>query len=243
MKLWIHCLSAALLFLLACNSDPKKEVSENKGEESTGLEIIKRPYRNSDQIEYEISVVKGTAIKHGIQKRYYLHGSLYSAIPYIAGKKQGVAYTYYQAALDREPQVWKEQPYEEDELNGTCKRYHRDGTLQAEYEYKNGLRAVGLKEYTESGKEIEEPKLLLTKHRVATGYLIEARLSEDYDNVDYFIGELTEGKYLPQKMKGLQTRNDVGEIIVSQTSGSVTITAEYSTRYQNRGVVSNSINL
>ncbi|WP_163323702.1 toxin-antitoxin system YwqK family antitoxin [Draconibacterium mangrovi] len=243
MKGWIYCLFAALLLLGACNSESKKDTAETTNEESSGLEIVKRPYRNSEQIEYEISVVKGTAIKHGIQKRYYLHGSLYSTIPYIAGKKQGVAYTYYQASLDSEPQIWKEQPYEEDELHGTCKRYHRNGTLQAEYEYKNGLRAVGLKEYTESGKEIEEPKLILTKHRVATGVLIQAQLSDDYDNVDYYIGDLLEGKYMPKKMKALQTRNDVGETVVSQTSGTITITAEYSTRYQNRGVVSKSINL
>ncbi|WP_297093582.1 hypothetical protein [uncultured Draconibacterium sp.] len=243
MKRWIYCLSAALLFLVACNSEPKKEAAENASEESSGLEIVQRPFRNSEQIEYEISVVKGTAIKHGVQKRYYLHGSLYSTIPYIAGKKQGVAYTYYQASLDSKPQVWKEQPYEEDELHGTCKRYHRDGTLQAEYKYKDGLRAVGLKEYTESGKEIEEPRLILTKHRVATGYLIQAQLSDAYDNVDFYIGDLLEGKYMPQKMKALQTRNDVGEIVISQTSGTVTITAEYSTRYRNRGVVSQTIQL
>lgn len=243
MKRWIYLMSAALLFLLACNSEPKKETSENASKENSGLEIVKRPFQNSEQIEYEISVVKGTAIKHGMQKRYYLHGSLYSAIPYVAGKKQGVAYTYYQAALDREPLVWKEQPYEEDELHGMCMRYHRSGTLQAEYEYKNGLRAVGLKEYTESGKAIEAPSLLLTKHRIATGYLIQARLNDDFDNVDYYIGDLLEGKYMPKKMKALQTRNNIGEVVVSQTSGTVTITAEYSTRYRNRGVVSKSIQL
>lgn len=243
MNRWIYCFSAVLLFLCACNSEPKKEVPANTNDEGSGLEIIKRPFQNSEQIEYEISIVKGTAIKHGVQKRYYLHGSLYSTIPYIAGKKQGVAYTFYQASLDSEPQVWKEQPYEEDELHGTCRRYHRDGTLQAEYEYKNGLRAVGLKEYNESGKETEEPKLILTKHPVATGYLIQARLSDNYNNVDYYIGDLHEGKYLPKKMKSLQTRNDVGEIVISQTSGTVTITAEYSTRYRNRGVVSKSISL
>nr|WP_321356118.1 hypothetical protein [uncultured Draconibacterium sp.] len=243
MKGWIYCISAALLLLFSCNSEQKKDASQKTSEEGSGLEIVKRPFRNSEQIEYEISVVKGTAIKHGIQKRYYLHGSLYSTIPYIAGKKQGVAYTYYKASLDSEPQIWKEQPYEEDELNGTCKRYHRDGTLQAEYDYKNGLRAIGLNEYSESGKAIDPPKLLLTKHRISTGYLIEARLSEEYDNVDYYIGDLLEGKYMSKKMKALQTRNDVGEIIISQTSGTITITAEYSTRYRNRGVVSKSINL
>lgn len=237
------CFFAVILILCSCNTKTAENASQPSTEDNDGIQIVKKPYKNSEMIEYEIPVVAGTQIKHGIQKRYYLHGSLYSEIPYVAGEKQGTAFTYYQAALDSEPQVWKEQSYEKNELNGTCKRYHRDGTLQAEYDYKNGLRAVGLREYSESGKEIEQPKLFLTKHRVATGYLIEARLSDDVDNLDFFIGELTEGKYLPKKMKALQTRNDVGEIVVSQTSGTVTITAEYSTRYRNRGVVSKSVEL
>ncbi|QIA08573.1 toxin-antitoxin system YwqK family antitoxin [Draconibacterium halophilum] len=243
MKRMVYCLFVVLLFMAACNFKTSKNTANSEEEQDNGLEVRQQPFRNSDQVEYEISVVKGTTIKHGIQKRYYLHGSLYSAIPYIAGEKQGIAYTYYQAALGNEPQIWKEQPYENNELNGTCKRYHRDGALQAEYDYKNGLRAVGLKELTESGKDIEQPKLLLSKHRVPAGYLIQARLSDDYNNVDYFIGDLVEEKYLPKKMKTLQTRNEVGEIVVSQTSGTVTITAEYSTRYRNKGVVSKSINL
>ena len=179
MKRIIYCFSALLLILVACTSSPQKSEEEPSTEIDDGIQVVRKPYRNSEQIEYEIPVVRGTEIKHGIQKRFYLHGSLYSTIPYVAGEKQGVAYTYYQASLEEEPQVWKEQPYENNLLHGVCKRYHRDGTLQAEYEYKNGLRAVGLKEYTESGKEIEEPKLSLTKHRVATGYLIEGRLNDN----------------------------------------------------------------
>ncbi|HYQ57734.1 MAG TPA: hypothetical protein VEP89_10345 [Draconibacterium sp.] len=233
-----------VLFAGSCTPNKQKNEQDTATQvEDDGIQVIKRFFRNSDRIEYEIPVVKGTTIKHGVQKRYYLYGSLYSIIPYVAGKKQGVAYTYYQAALDKEPQVWKEQPYEDDQLNGTCKRYHRDGTLQAEYEYKEGLRAVGLKEFSESGKAIIQPDLLLSKHKIPAGYLIVARLSDDDKNADYYIGELVEGKYMPKNMKGLQNRNGVSETVVKETSGTVTITAEYSTRYRNRGVVSAQIDL
>ncbi|MDX8339249.1 hypothetical protein SLH46_08665 [Draconibacterium sp. IB214405] len=243
MKRIIYCFSALLLILMACNSTPQKSEEQPASGEDDGIQVVRKPYRNSEQIEYEIPVVKGTQIKHGIQKRYYLHGSLYSTIPYVAGEKQGVAYTYYKASLEEEPQVWKEQPYENNVLHGVCKRYHQDGALQAEYEYKNGLRAVGLKEYRENGKEIKQPELIVTKYRVAQGYYIAAQLSDNNKNVDYFIGELVEGKYLPAKPKALQVRSGIGEIVLEQTSGKVTITAEYSTRYRNKGVVTASVNL
>lgn len=243
MKRIIYCFPALLLIILGCNSSPKSSEEQTPGEIDDGIQVVRKPYRNSEQIEYEIPVVKGTEIKHGIQKRYYLYGSLYSTIPYVAGEKQGVAYTYYQASLEEEPQVWKEQPYENNLLHGVCKRYHRDGTLQAEYEYKRGLRAVGLKEYRETGKEIEQPTLILTKNRVEQGYYISARLSDNNKNVDYFIGELVEGMYLTENLKSLQVRSGIGEIVLEQSTGKVTITAEYTTRYRNKGVVTASIDL
>ncbi|WP_347841463.1 hypothetical protein [uncultured Draconibacterium sp.] len=236
MKTIINYFFLLVLFFVGCNFNQEKKVDTNENSKNDGITVIKKPYKNSTKIEYEIPVVSGTTIKHGIQKRFYLHGSVYSTIPYVAGKKQGITYTYYKAALGDKPQVWKEQPYENDELNGTCKRYHRNGTLQAEYEYKNGLRAVGLNEFWESGNAIKQPELVLTRNRVATGYYISARLSDESDKVDFFIGDLVEGRYMPENLKALQVRNGIGEIVVEQTSGTLTITAVYSTRYRNTGV-------
>lgn len=86
----------------------------------------------------------GSGIKHGIQKRFYRNGSLYSTIPYRQGKRADTAFTYNLAADGGKSNVWKEQLYKNNHLDGICKRYHADGMLLAEYEYKNGLQRVGL---------------------------------------------------------------------------------------------------
>ncbi|MBN1986558.1 MAG: hypothetical protein JW761_09660 [Prolixibacteraceae bacterium] len=230
-----------LSFMLFNCNQPQKETIK-KDSVPDGISVIKKPYKNSPNvIEYEIPVVKGTDIKHGIQKRYYQHGSLYSEIPYLAGKRNGIAYTYYPVTGNAEPVVWKEQPYKDNQLDGICKRYHSDGKLQAEYEYKNGLPATGLKEFYQSGNPVKLPGLILNKTRTANHYYVTARLSDGTKNVDYFIGDLVEGKYLPENLKALQVVNGEGEILVPLTTKKITITAVTFTDYQNRHIVSKSI--
>ena len=231
-----------LLFFIGCNNPKPQEEETVILNPDDGIRVVTRMYKNSaTAVEYEIPVVKGTSIKHGIQKRYYRHGSVYSEIPYVAGKKEGVAYTYYPVTGNTESIVWKEQPYVDDKLEGICKRYHRDGKLQAEYEYKNGLPAVGLKEYYQSGNPVNLPDLILNKTKTLENYYVTARLSDGSKNVDYFIGDLIDGKYLPGNLKGLQVVNGVGEILVPLTSKQVTITAVEFTDYQNRHIISKSI--
>jgi len=139
--------------------------------------------------------------------------------------------------------VWKEQNYNNNKLDGVCKRYHQNGNLQAEYEYKNGNPAIELKEFSQSGKAIKQPSLILNSMRTATGYYVTARLSNNKENVDYFIGNLIEGKYLPDGLKGLQVKNGLGEIVVDTSKKKVTITAAYTSRYRNRCLVSKTISL
>jgi len=79
--------------------------------------------------------------------------------------------------------------------------------------------------------------------RTATGYYVTARLSNNKENVDYFIGNLIEGKYLPDGLKGLQVKNGLGEIVVDTSKKKVTITAAYISRYRNRCLVSKTISL
>ncbi len=243
MKRLCFFLVIILFVSSGCKIKTRESISTPKEAIIDSIEIVEKPYKNSTRIEYEIPIIRGTTKKHGMQKRYYLSGSIYSKIPYDNNLKQGIAYTYYQSAPGNDPQVWKEQPYVNDQLHGTCKRYHRDGTLQAEYEYKNGLPALGLQEYSESGKPLKQPALILTKKKVNDGYYITARLSEDFEKADYFVGSLEEGRYLPKNLKGLQVRQGLGEIVINKDSGRVTISALYFTRYHNWGLVSNSIQL
>jgi len=227
-----------------CNVKSNKAVSENTKSAEDSIQMVIKHYKGSSKlVEYEIPVLKGTQIRHGIQKRYYKHGSLYSRIPYINNKREGLAYTYYAAATGVEPQVWKEQPYKNNLLNGVCKRYHRNGKLQSEYEYKDGNPRIGLKEFYESGKPVKIPSLILSKSRTSDGYFISARLSNNSENVNYFVGDLVENQYLPKGLKSLQVRNSTGETVVYKTSGEITITAVYITRYRNRCIISKTISL
>jgi hypothetical protein len=233
-----------LIVLSSCTRPAQKQVPEQAQSAPDSIQVVQKLFKDSkDLVEYEIPVFRGTSKKHGEQKRFYRNGSLYSLIPYKKGVKEGVAYTYYQASEGVEPQVWKAQNYSNNLLNGTCKRYHRDGTLQAEYEYKNGNPAVGLKEYSQSGKPLKQPSLILSANRVATGYYISARLSKKQKNVDYFVGDLIEGKYLPSGLKGLQVKNGLGEIVVDASNKKVTVTAVYHTRYRNKCLLTKTINL
>ncbi len=243
MKQVLFCLTVLSFIIVSCSSESKKTNPKSDQTQNDSIQVIEKPYKNSTKTEYEIPVLKGSTMKHGIQKRYYLGGSLYSTIPYDHGLKQGTACTYYQAAPGNEPQVWKEQPYVHNQLSGICKRFHRDGTLQAEYEYKDGLPAVGLKEYSESGKPLSQPSLVVTKSKVNNGYYITARLTDNLEKADYYFGDLKHGKYLPKNLKAMQVKQGLGEIVVYKESGSVTITAVYSTRYRNRGLVSKTIKL
>ena len=243
MKTNLIPLLIAVILFIGCNNSKNKQNDTNAlKSEKDSITIIIKPYENSRNVtEYEIPVLRGTNIRHGIQKRYYLHGSVYSEIPYIRGKREGVAKTYYPAATNKNPAVWKEQPYENNELNGVCHRYHRNGKLQAEYEYKDGLPAIGLKEYSTTGKPEKLPSLILAKNNAGVYYYVTARMSNHEKKVDYFIGDLIEGKYLPEKLKGLQVKNGVGEILLPLETKKATITAVMYTDYRNQYIVSKSI--
>lgn len=244
MKL-ISFLTLIILFIsISCTYRPQEEKKPIANEKVDSIQVVRKPFENNpDLIEYEIPVYRGTQMKHGVQKRFYRHGSLYSAIPYDHGIKVGTAYTYYPAAEGKEPVVWKEQPYKKNKLDGICKRFHKDGTLQAEYEYKNGMPATGLKEFSQTGKEIKLPSIKVSQNRIHDGVLITASLSNGASEVDYFMGNLVDGKYMPKGLKALQVRKGVGEVVYRGTSKTVTITAVYSTRYRNKYLVSKTISI
>lgn len=242
MKPYLMILGVTMLLWTACTTKNNSKEHETTKASNDSIQVIKQAYKNKPKIiEYEIPVLKDTRNRHGIQKRFYLDGSLYSSIPYSYGKREGTAFTYYPGTLNTKSAIWKEQPYKNNELEGICKRYHRNGTLQAEYEYKNGLPAIGTKEFYESGKPVKMPTLLLTKSKTRDGYYITAHLSNNSQKIDYFIGSLVEDKYLPKGLKGLQVKKGVGEIVVYNVNKTITITAAYTSRYRNKCYISKTI--
>ncbi|NQU84650.1 MAG: hypothetical protein HQ541_02710 [Mariniphaga sp.] len=245
MKPFLLILLIMIIVSSACVNNQKNKNSKNESEVTVdSIVVAKKVFEsNPSLIEYEVPVFRGTNMKHGVQKRFYQHGSLYSEIPYSYGKRQGVAYTYYPDVAKVKPVVWKEQTYKNDALNGICNRYHKNGVLQAEYEYKDGLTAIGLKEFKDSGKPVKLPDLIVNSNRAGANIYITAQLSNKAKKVDFYLGDLVEGKYLPDGLKGLQVVRGLGEVLVPVDTKSVTITAVYFTQYRNKYIVSKTITL
>ena len=235
MKSIINFILILSVFISCSNPSTKKEDKQDNSENDS-IQIVRNPFKNEpSKIEFEIPILKGTKLRHGVQKRFYTNGDLYSQIPFTRNVRNGIAYTYYQSFGNGEPMVWKEQPYINGKLDGVCKRYYEDGKLQAEYTYKNGLPALGLKEYSQSGKEINQPKLILSKKNV-DGYIqINAKMSNNSKKVKMFTGVLVDGKYISDNKKEITVKNGMGEILIPASSNvkSVTVIATLFTKYYN----------
>ena len=208
---------------------PQKEVVKTGNTSADGTFIKKRHF-NDDQhspVEWEISMKfkegSKSAIRHGVSKRFSKTGKLLEKINYADNKKEGIRLTYHSTG-----KVYKEQPYSDGRLNGICKRYDREGRLTAEYEYKNGLAGVGLKRFTNLGKQRPDPILNIQKVdkiRTSNAYVLSMSISGDgaksIKKVEYFEGKLIEGKYLHKNLSAAKAMSSKkGEIRIKLPKGS-----------------------
>jgi antitoxin component YwqK of YwqJK toxin-antitoxin module len=190
--------------LTSCNffTPQKPAKKETTVTNADGKFFQKRHFNNdpSAPVEWKISLKKtedGETVREGITIRYSKSGKVYEKINYKNNKKEGKRLTYHSTG-----KVWKEQMYKNGKLEGICKRYDREGKLTAEYNYKAGLPGIGLKEYTNLGKEKEMPYLNIQKiDEVRTNARYRLKLSlvgngiKRIKSVEYYEGELIEGKY------------------------------------------------
>ncbi len=240
-------IAATILFLSSCFTDNASKKSGNAAVENDSIIYVKKPFAdNPDKTEFIISVLKeSNNVRHGIQKRFYRHGSLYSKTPFKNGVREGVTKTYYPVYKKEKPKLWKEQPYVNGKLNGICTRYHKNGQLQSEYEYKNGLPAIGLKEYSTTGKMLKQPELQLSAFTGKQYHEVTAKMSNNTKKVKFYLGELVEGRHLSPNAKELVVEKGEAKafISVTATQKSATITAVMVTRYGNRLITAKTVKL
>ncbi len=217
MKILTISLLAILMTLSSCDfilgdaaKKVKKEAKESKNPDGT---TIKKKHFNGDPnspVEWKVSVKvndQGETVRHGESIRYSKTGKVYERINYVENKKEGKRYTYHSTG-----KVWKEQSYVNGKLDGICKRYDREGKITAEYNYKKGFPGVGLKEYTNLGKERAQPVLKVQKVdevRTANRYKLKLSIGGEnvkrYKSVEYYMGDLIEGKYFHKNMKNAKS--------------------------------------
>jgi len=172
-----------------------KSVSQMKKGLRNGL--TKNYYQNGALLS-EIYYTNG--LRNGIAVDYYKEGGIHARIPYRNDLKEGEAVWYYPSG-----KPYRITPYRQNTIDGIQRFYYESGQIQAEVPWKTGQRGTGLKEYTQSGKLIKEPSIIVKPERLNNAIILRLSLSDDSRNVTFYQGELTEGRYLNPDLRQLKT--------------------------------------
>ncbi len=179
-------------------------------------DVIKEYYPNRI-IKSETEVIDGK--RNGISKTYDEIGRLVSTAEFVNDTLQGWMTTYnpqngkvtakafYKNDKQNGPvtlyyaegQLYREEYYKEGRVDSIVRTYWPDGKLQAEIYFKMGSPALGLKEYDEKGNPVEQPGIVIkeiNQLRSANTFKLKIYLTNQSTNVDYYLGDLVDEKYL-----------------------------------------------
>ncbi len=207
---------------------------------------IRRTYYPDGKIHKEIVTNNGT--KSGISKEYYKNGKVFQEVNYVANLREGIARRYFDTGV-----LSQETPYKNDKMHGVQKKYRRSGKLMAEIPYFEGHQCVGLKEYTTEGVvKVRYPDIVITPINTVlkdNNFILEISMSDDSKGVDYYTGELVDGKYIKEEMNSIfDTKGGVARIYYTIPRGdsrneTVNIIAKVKTAQSNYYITQKSYHL
>jgi antitoxin component YwqK of YwqJK toxin-antitoxin module len=181
--------------LLACDTtDQDRQVSNLvKDKDGTIIEGTAKSYYKSKQLKAEVEFKN--KVRNGLSKIYYESGGVKSETTYVNGQKEGKARRYY-----KNGQLNLDYNYLNNNLHGIQKKYRENGLLKSEAIYKNGNPGMGLKEYLLNGDPKKKyPKIIIEESNqtaINGSFTLTVRLSDNSKRVEYFLGQLDEGKFI-----------------------------------------------
>ncbi|MCB8994235.1 MAG: toxin-antitoxin system YwqK family antitoxin [Bacteroidales bacterium] len=259
MKKFFFPLILLLLFASSCKPSAEKTIKDG----------VAREYYSDGMIKSETQV-KDT-LAHGLMKNYDRDGNLSSVYTFNMGKLNGPAVSYYTNGkiemkmyykdgrregttqlFYRTGELYRETPFKAGKIDGLRKSYYKNGTIMAEAPYKNSMPGVGLKEYTSKGELIsDDTRIVVREENRLFGenkYILHITLDHPKKGVNYYLGDLVEGKYLSPFQWQIPEVDNVGNYIVKLERGSfrmetLIISATYKTPKSNYNVISRKYNL
>ncbi len=214
-------ISGLLIFLSSCNELFKKSGKDNlsSGKQSD-IKIVKE-YFDNHHLKSEISV-RGK-VRQGITKNYNKSGNLISEVNYSNNKLDGLSTNYYASGkvhstimyknsekngesiwYYEDGKVFRVTPFTDGKIDGIQKFYFEDGKPMAEVPYKNGQPGIGTKEYSKEGNLIKKYPVIkfeeINHIFVEDKFILKVKLSNNSYRVEFFHGNLIEGKYLPDNL-------------------------------------------
>jgi hypothetical protein len=217
---------AWIILLAACSQTSKKQEVP-----ADGTRVIKE-YHSNGKLKSEISA-RGK-LRHGESKEYRRDGTLESLITYENNRKHGPAKSFYPDGETVKTEVLFENgfkhgdskwyfpdgtlyrltPYFKGWIEGIRKVYYENGNLQAEIPYNRGEPGIGLREYNSSGnpKEMNTTIVFREQDRINLDntFRLIITLSDGSQDVEFFQGELTDGKYWNKGLQKIPTEDGTG---------------------------------
>ncbi|MEQ9303235.1 MAG: hypothetical protein RJQ14_04910 [Marinoscillum sp.] len=237
--IWLIALTS---FFVSC--DQINSVFGTTESDSGDENVVKKYYDNGKlKSIYQINDLRQ---KHGQAKVYNSKGELKQSFQYENGEKIQATSHY----PNGKPLMQID--YKNGVKDGFIRRYYEDGTMESETPYKEDYAGKGLKEYMKSGKLKEKyPKLIvrgIDQVKVNGKYIIEVYFDSNPGRGTYYIGELTEGKYMNYRIDELERTNYRGRIEFAPAPGvmimeKLTFVGEYKTPTGNKYIVDEEFNL
>lgn len=226
-----------LIALFSCHSG--KEDSSRK------LDGVHKVYYPDGKVYLEItyrdSLVEGTF------KQYFKTGIVFEESEYRRGVKHGKSRTYHPNG-----RLSTETMYDSGRIHGIQKKYRGDGQIAFAAPYYYDRPCVGLKEFYLSGRLVDNyPKIVIRpENRLLLDdlYVLRISLSNKNTRVEFFQGELTDGKYIGDKAERISTDEGIGSIYYTLPPGAfvmekLNIIAKVKTDLNNYYITQTSYNL
>jgi antitoxin component YwqK of YwqJK toxin-antitoxin module len=165
----------------AC-SEPQKRADETGTQPKQ--KVVKKT--RDDGSLSSVSQVDEKGFIHGIRVNYYNDGqTVHSKVTYNHGIKEGPAIWYY-----RDGKVFEHTSFADGKRDGLTRKYHKNGQLLSECEYKTGNPLPGLVEYNEDGSKVTDyPEVRIRKiDKLAFENRVILEISSDIktDKVKYY---------------------------------------------------------
>ncbi|MFC2115348.1 toxin-antitoxin system YwqK family antitoxin [Bacteroidota bacterium] len=212
----------------SCSRVKQEETSQSS---DSGIRVVKEYYPDGS-LKSETEALG--QLRHGDSKEYRKNGTLESVITYENNRKQGKAMNYYPDGKTVKAEViyvdgykhgeskwyypsgkiYRKTPYVRGVIQGIRSTYYEEGPLQAEIPYLNGQPGMGLKEYSISGIQKEFKGVIVFREKdminLDNTFRLSISLSDKNRNVEFYSGELSEGRFWNEKLTPITTENGIG---------------------------------
>lgn len=201
MNAKIALFFVAIILCLGCTKETQKPQGKLQG--------LHKYYFPDGSLYLEINYKD--SLPHGMAKRYFKSGQLLEESEYRNGILHGLTKTYHENG-----KLSSITPYDSGRVHGVKKKYRKDGAPAYEAPFHYDQPCVGLTELFMSGRPVDNyPKIMITPRNEllkSNMYILELSLSNKSRLVEFYKGELTDGKYIGDAAKEITTSDGVGKI-------------------------------